>query len=315
MAPLNPLILVAAALLDLLLGDPQYPWHPVRLIGHATSWGEKVCRALPLPPRLQGVALVMGVQFLVVGTTLLVLSLASKIHIWVRYALETYLAYIALAGGALWREVEGILSLVRVGDLDTAKKRLSWLVSRDTEPMGEEDILIAATETLAENTSDGIIGPLLFLAVGGVPLAMLYKASDTMDSMVGYTTPRYLQFGWAAARLDDLLNLVPARLTALLMAISAWFLGFATVEKVLKMAWELAPLHPSPNSGYPEGAMVGALGIRIGGPCYYFGEKIQRPWKGAGPLPDVHSLERGIILSKVVFLVALMAILTAHLLP
>jgi len=313
MGPINPLILTAAVFLDILFGDPHYPFPPVRLMGHATTWGEKVCRRLPLPPRLQGALLVLGVQALVTGLTLVILTLASRIHPWMEYALETYLAYSALAGGALWREVGGILSPVEEGNLEEAKKRLSWLVSRDTEPMKEPDILIAATETLAENTSDGIVGPLLFLALGGVPLAMLYKAADTMDSMVGYKTPQYLQFGWAAARLDDLLNLIPARLTALLMAISAWFLGFSTVRRVLEAAREWAPLHPSPNSGYPEAAMVGALGIRLGGPCFYFGQQIERPWMGEGKIPDSASLEKGIILSKVTLLVTLFTAVVFHL--
>jgi len=258
--------------------------------------------------------MVLGVLATVAITTMAALSLASKIHLWLRWAVEIYLAYTALAGGALWREVEGITRLVKEERMAEAKKRLSWLVSRDTEPMGEEEILIAATETLAENTSDGIIGPLLFLAVGGVPLAMLYKAADTMDSMVGYKTPQYLQFGWAAARLDDLLNLIPARLTALFMAISAWFLGFSTVKRVLKAARKWAPMHPSPNSGYPEAAMVGALAIKLGGPCYYFGEWIERPWMGHGEPPDLKAMEKGIVLSKVTFLVALLVILLLHLL-
>jgi len=310
MGPLNPVILTLAALLDLTLGDPHYPLHPVRLMGEATYLGEKICRSLPLSPRLQGLILVLGIQTLVLGVTLMLMNLASRIHPWAKYTLETYLAYSALAGGALWREVERVLCLVKEGNLEGAKKRLSLLVSRDTEPMEEKDILIAATETLAENTCDGIIGPLLFLAVGGVPLAMIYKAADTMDSMVGYRTPRYLQFGWAAARLDDLLNLVPARATVPIMAISAWYLGFSTMGRVMENARKLAPLHLSPNSGYPEGAMVGALGIKVGGPCYYFGEKIQRPWKGEGPTPHVHSLEKGVILSKTTFLITLAILLT-----
>ncbi len=314
MGPLHPLILVAAALLDVILGDPHYPLHPVRLMGYATSAGEKLCRSLPLSPRVQGTVLVLGIQSLVLTVTLALLNLAQGIHPWVKYALETYLAYTALAGGALWREVEGILKSVRKGDIKRAKKRLSWLVSRDTEPMEEEDILIAATETLAENTNDGIVAPLLFLAIGGIPLAMVYKAADTMDSMVGYKTPPYLEFGWAAARLDDLLNLVPARLTVIIMAFSAWFLGLSSMGKVINTAKRLAPLHPSPNSGYPEGAMVGALDIRLGGPCYYFGEEIQRPWKGKGPLPNASSLEKGLILSKVTFLMALLVTMGLYLL-
>ncbi len=312
MKPLNPLILVGAALLDLILGDPQYPLHPVRLIGHATHWGEKACRGLPLSPRLQGMALVLGVQTLVVGSTLALLSLAQGIHPWVRYALETYLAYSALAGGALWREVEGILDLAKDNRLPEARKRLSWLVSRDTESMAEGEIFIAATETLAENTSDGVIGPLFYLAIGGVPLAMAYKAADTMDSMVGYKTPRYIHLGWAAARLDDLMNLIPARLTVLFMAFSARLLGFSGVKRVLEAARRWGTLHPSPNSGYPEAAMAGALGIRLGGPCHYFGQPVDRPWMGEGDPPDASAVKRGLILSRVTFLLAILAVLTLH---
>jgi adenosylcobinamide-phosphate synthase len=312
--PLNPLILMVAALLDIVLGDPHYPFHPVKLMGKATALGERMCRSLPLSPRLQGLILVLGVQALVFGATFMLLNLASRIHPWVRYILETYLAYSALAGGALWREVEGVLCLVKEGNLEGAKKRLSLLVSRDTEPMEEKDILIAATETLAENTSDGIIGPLLFLAVGGVPLAMIYKAADTMDSMVGYRTPRYLQFGWAAARLDDFLNFIPARLTVLYMALASGFLGLSGMSRVIRAAYKWGPLHPSPNSGYPEGAMAGALGIRLGGPCHYFGKPLERPWMGEGDPPDTFALEKGLILSKATFLTALLVAFIFHIL-
>ena len=312
MAPIHPLVLTVAILLDILFGDPHYPFHPVKLMGHLTTLGEKVCRRLPLPHRGQGLLMVLGVLATVAITTMAALSLASKIHLWLRWAVEIYLAYTALAGGALWREVEGITRLVKEERMAEAKKRLSWLVSRDTEPMGEEEILIAATETLAENTSDGIIGPLLFLAVGGVPLAMLYKAADTMDSMVGYKTPQYLQFGWAAARLDDLLNIIPSRLTALLMTASAWYLGFSPPSRVLTSVRQWAPMHPSPNAGYPEAAMVGALAIKLGGPCYYFGEWIERPWIGHGEPPDLKAMEKGIVLSKVTFLAALLIIWVLH---
>ncbi len=313
MAPIHPLELAAAALLDILFGDPHYPFHPVRLMGHLTTLGEKVCRRLPLPPQGQGLLMVLGVLTTVTVTTLAALSMASQIHPWLRGAVETYLAYTALAGGALWREVEGTTRLAKEGRLEEAKRRLSWLVSRDTEPMEEKDIFIASMETLAENTSDGIIGPLFYLALGGVPLAMLYKAADTMDSMVGYKTPTHIQFGRAAARLDDLLNIVPSRLTALLMTASAWYLGFSPPSRVLSGIRQWASIHPSPNAGYPESAMAGALEIKLGGPCYYSGKRMERPWMGRGEPPHLEDMEKGIVLSKTTFLAALLVIWIAHL--
>ncbi len=307
--PINPLVLFTAALLDIVIGDPHYPFHPVRLIGYLASSSEGWFRRITIPERAQGILFTGFVLIIVVGTTLLLLKVA-----WVapplRIMLEIYLSYTVLAGGALWREVENVARLTGEGKINEARKALSFLVSRDTEFMGSEDILRADMETLAENTSDGIIGPLFYLAIGGVPLAILYKVADTLDSMVGYKRGPYMDFGWASAKLDDVANFIPSRLTALLMALAAWFMeknAIGTLEAVRRYA----RLHESPNAGYPEAAMAGALGVRLGGPCHYLGEPLKRPYIGGEIRPlTLKEISSGILLSKLTFLIALLLALT-----
>ena len=299
MRPIAPLILFVAALLDVIVGDPQYPVHPVRLIGRLASFSEPRFRKLPLGERWQGALFTAFILIAVAGVTLLLLKVAGKI-------VEIYLSYAVLAGGALWREVGKVAGLVGEGETKEAQSSLSFLVSRDTECMGPEEILRADMETLAENTSDGVIGPLFYLVIGGVPLAMLYKAADTLDSMVGYKEEPYTHFGWVSAKLDDVLNFIPSRLTALLMAVASWFMGEDALG-ALRAAKRYARLHESPNAGYPEAAMAGALRVRLGGPCHYFGRTLERPYIGEEVKPlTLKEVSSGILLSKLTFLIALL---------
>ncbi len=302
--PINPLILFAAALLDVIVGDPQYSFHPVRLIGYLASSSEARFRMIPIGEREQGIFFTGFVLMTVIGITLLLLNVAGAVPA-VKAILEIYLSYTVLAGGALWREVGKVARLTGEEKIKEAQKSLSFLVSRDTEFMGPEEILRADLETLAENTSDGIVGPLFYLAIGGVPLAMLYKVADTLDSMVGYKKEPYMDFGWASAKLDDVVNFIPSRLTSLLLALATWFMGEDAMG-ALRAVKRYARLHESPNAGYPEAAMAGALRVRLGGPCHYFGKLLERPYIGEEVRPlTLKEVGSGVLLSKVTFLIAL----------
>jgi len=276
----SPLTVMAVVVLDLLLKDPHYRLHPVRLVGEIISFGEDICRKLPFSPRIQGVLLTAGVELVTVFSVLLFILLSSLLHL--QWLASLFLGYSALAGGALWEEIERVGEAASRGELQSARKLLSFLVTRDTSNMDQSEVLRTAIESLAENTADGIVAPLLFFAIGGAPLAFFYKAADTLDSMVGYLTPRYAQFGWAAARLDDLLNFIPARITALLVAVAGWPLGLSpkvTLETIKRFSRSSL----SPNSGYPEAAFAGALGVQLGGGrCVYFDQPVDLPPIGEG---------------------------------
>jgi adenosylcobinamide-phosphate synthase len=305
MGSIDPLILFAAALLDVIVGDPQYPFHPVRLIGHLASLSEAWFRRIPIGGRWQGIFFTGFVLMTVIGITLLLLKVAGAAPL-LKIVLEIYLSYTVLAGGALWREVGKVAGLTGEGETKEAQSSLSFLVSRDTEFMGPEEILRADMETLAENTSDGIVGPLFYLVIGGVPLAVLHKVADTLDSMVGYKKEPYMNFGWASAKLDDVLNFIPSRLTALLLALAARFMG-EDATGALRAVKRYARLHESPNAGYPEAAMAGALRVRLGGPCHYFGKLLERPYIGEEVRPlTLKEVGSGILLSKLTFLIALL---------
>ena len=216
--------------LDLLLGDPSWLPHPIRAIGSLIAALEKVLRRL-FPKRqggelAGGAALVILVLALSGGFTLLVLWLCGQVGLWLRFLAETVLCYQLLATRSLKGESMKVYQALKAGDLEGARHAVSMIVGRDTQRLDEAGVARAAVETVAENASDGVIAPLLFLAIGGAPLGMAYKAVNTMDSMVGYKNDRYLWFGRCAAKLDDLVNFIPARLAGLLMCLGAGFSGF-----------------------------------------------------------------------------------------
>ncbi len=276
----SPLLLMAAVVLDAIFKDPHYRFHPVRLVGDLVALGEELCRRLPFSQRAQGLVLVIGVETATVLSVLLLDLAFAPLHL--SWLVVLFLGYSALAGGSLWEEIERVGEAVARGDLELARAQLSLLVTRDTSNMSASEVLRASTESLAENTLDGIVSPLLFFALGGAPLAFFFKAADTLDSMVGYQTPRYAQFGWAAARLDDSLNYIPARLTAVLVACAGVVMGrsFGETMKTVKL---FSRNSQSPNSGYPEAAFAGALGVRLGGgKCVYFGDEVELPPIGDG---------------------------------
>jgi len=276
---MNPTLLLLALALDLLLGDPRFLHHPVVLIGALINLLETGLRGLLPYLRLAGVLLVLAVLTISGGVTWLLLFAADWLHPLIGAAVTVYIAFTTLALRQLHKESAEVIRYLEDDDLPGARAALSLIVGRETAQLDREGILRACIETVAENTSDGVIAPLFYLFLGGPVLAILYKAANTLDSMIGYYDDRYREFGWAAARLDDALNLLPARLTGLLMVLAAFPVGlngWAALKTMLRDARKTS----SPNAGFPEAAAAGALGVQLGGPAVYFGERVDKPTLG-----------------------------------
>ena len=275
--------LLLGCLLDLLFGDPHWMPHPVRAMGGITALLERPLRFLfPKGPKGElaaGAALVVLAAGISTGAAVLALWLCRRIHPLLAFAAETLLCYQLLAARSLRDESLKVYRALRDGALEEARRAVSMIVGRDTDRLDRDGVARAAVETVAENASDGVVAPLLFLAIGGAPLGVFYKAVNTMDSMVGYKNDRYLYFGRAAARLDDAVNFLPARLAGVLMCLAARPAGFDG-----KNAWKIflrdRKKHKSPNSAHTEAAAAGALDIQLGGSSFYFGKRVEKPTIG-----------------------------------
>ena len=274
--------------LDLLLGDPQWAPHPVRAMGKLISALEPpLRRAFPKSPGGElaaGTALVILTLVLPTGITAALLWACALVSPWLALAAESVVSYQLLAAKSLRVESGLVHEALAAGDLTGARYAVSRIVGRDTDRLDEAGVTRAAVETVAENASDGVIAPLIFLAIGGAPLGMVYKAVNTMDSMVGYKNDRYLWFGRCAAKLDDLVNFIPARLAGLLMCLGAGFSGFDG-PNALRIFRRDRKNHKSPNSAHTEAAAAGALHIQLGGPNYYFGKLVDKPAIGDADHP------------------------------
>lgn len=267
---------LAACFLDLLLGDPpQWP-HPIRFLGRVIEYWEGVCYR----PRVgAGVLFWLGVM----GTTLIgalgVLGALMFLPRGAGFVVLAYFLYTGLAIRSLHYESRKVEEALSKGNLADARSHLGMIVGRDTSQLEPKEIRRGVIETVAENLADGVVAPMFFILLLGLPGLFLYKAANTMDSMVGYKNYRYAKFGKMAARSDDVLNFLPARLTALLMVAAAAAVGLNARE-----AWRIlrrdAGKASSPNAGWPEAAMAGALGVRLGGPSTYFGQVVQKPFIG-----------------------------------
>ena len=262
-------------ILDLILGDPVWLPHPVVWFGRMIGWGEH--RLNHGSRRMaKGAVLAISLIALVFGLWWLVRWLVA--NPWVLLALDAIMVFYCLAGTTLIREVrEVFLALDR--SLDEGRRQVARIVGRDTSQLTAQEVRTAALETLAENLSDGVIAPLFWFALLGTPGMLAYKMVNTLDSMIGYRTERYRQFGCWAARIDDVANYIPARLTALLMVLASGRLS------LISFVWRNGHRHASPNSGYPEAALAGALDCRFGGPHYYFGELFDKPYIGENDRP------------------------------
>ncbi len=300
-----PLLLAAAFAADLLLGDPRRLPHPVVGIGRLINRLEALLYHRIHRRRLGGLLLAV-LTLLVTGLLAgCALALAQRLHPLLGLVAAGWLAWTCLAVRELHRQSATVVARLLSGDLAGARQALAMIVGRDTADLDEQGILRACIETVAENSCDGMVAPLFYLGLGGPLAGILFKAASTMDSMVGYKNERYREFGTVAARLDDLLNWLPARLTAVLMVIGCVPLGLSA-GNAWRIARRDARRHASPNAGWPEAAAAGALGIQLGGPARYFGQWQEKPTFGeAGRLLTVADYQRMIRLMYATALLAL----------
>ncbi|MCR4908375.1 MAG: adenosylcobinamide-phosphate synthase CbiB [Lachnospiraceae bacterium] len=269
--------LLFSFLLDALLGDPSFAAHPVRLIGYLVSALEKLLyrKGKKKEEFGRGLLLVLLVIIITGAVTAVLLVLLYNLSVFAGFAAEVLLGYFTLAAKSLRKESMKVEHLLEEGDIPGARRALSMLVSRDTDKLDREGIIKAAVETVAENTTDGVIAPLFYLAAGGPAAAFVYKAVNTMDSMLGYKNTRYEYFGRSAARLDDAVNFIPARLAALIMLLSGKALLLDT-DNALKIWLRDRNKTASPNAGQTEAVCAGALRIQLGGKASYFGKEVMR---------------------------------------
>lgn len=281
---------ITAFIVDFLIGDPQTKWHPVALIGRWITLMENLFyseKSSKWQHYFLGAITVIVTLLLCYNLTLMIVlaldflpsSLASHIIQGILLSFTFCPHSLAKAGKSVYR-------YLRYHRLHLARRQVGMIVGRDTENLDSAEVTRATVETIAENTIDGIVSPLFFFALGGLPLAVVYRAANTLDSMIGYKNDKYIYFGRVAARLDDVLNFIPARICALLFIVAAWLF-----KEDYKKAWQMlrrdASKHPSPNGGYAEATVAGALGIRLGGFNSYFGQETFRAYMGD---PD-HELE------------------------
>lgn len=277
------LALVIGCGLDLLLGDPHSLPHPVRLIGLLIDVLCRVMRRMfpksQTGERLAGAAVWLITAAVSFAAPYILLLLCQRVSIWLRLAVESILCWQVLAGRSLRDEAMRVYAALRRNDTDAAREAVSMIVGRDTTRLDAAGICRAAVETVAENASDGVVAPLVFLALGGAPLGLFYKAVNTMDSMLGYVEPPYRHIGLVPAKADDVVNYLPARLTALLMLCAGWLLRFD-----VKNGWRIfcrdRYQHASPNSAQTESVCAGLLGLRLAGDAWYHGVLHQKPYIG-----------------------------------
>ena len=296
--------------MDLIFGDPHWLPHPICLIGNMIGFLERNLRKLlaPNPTALLAGGALMVIIVLVVSFAVpyYILQLAEAVSPWLRFGLETIMFYQIFATKCLRDESMKVFTALDNNDLADARVKLSWIVGRDTKNLSAEEVTKGAVETVAENTADGIIAPMLYMFLGGAPLAFLYKGINTMDSMVGYKNDKYLYFGRCAAKLDDLANLIPARIAGLVMIIAAFLVGLSG-PGAWKIFWRDRYHHLSPNSAMTESVTAGALNIQLGGDHYYFGKLVHKETIGDDIRPvcpqDIMQANRLLYMTAVVSLI------------
>lgn len=302
--------LVIGFLLDAVIGDPYRLPHPIRLIGRLISVLEKFVRKHFKNLTAGGVFLSLTVLFLSAGIPFGLLILCYFLNMWFGVAVESVMCFYLLAARSLYNES---MKVYHADDTEAARKAVSMIVGRDTQTLDREGIIRAAVETVAENTSDGVTAPVIYISLFGAAGGFLYKAANTMDSMIGYRNEKYEKLGKFAAKLDDVLNFIPSRLTAIMMIFSSFLLGYNG-----KNAWKIwrrdRRKHASPNSAQTESVCAGALGIRLAGDAYYFGELHKKPYIGDDLRPveneDIRRANRMMYLTSALMLI-LFAVLRA----
>jgi len=283
LAEYTAVIILIAFLLDCIIGDPQNPLHPIRLIGACIARGIRAFKKLKIEyPAIQfilGAILAVAVIGISFAVTRFIVWGFYRFNMWLGLIAEAVICYFLIAAKALKAESMKVHQSLVDGDLTGARQNLSFIVGRETANLDEQNIVKAAVETVAENLSDGVIAPLIFIFIGGAPLGMAYKAINTLDSMVGYRNADFEYFGKFAARLDDVVNFIPARISALLMIAGSIFVG-ADIKQAAKIYLRDRRKHKSPNAAQTEAVCAGALGLQLGGDSVYHGKIVCKPTIG-----------------------------------
>ena len=285
------LVLLVGWIADLVMGDPERLPHPIVWFGKVIAWFERVLNK-GRGRRVKGIITALLLIGVVFAGMFFLLRWVDSINVFLGLAVKAILVFYCLAGTTLIREVRKVFEAVD-RSLEEGRQQVARIVGRDTSELTEQEVRIAALETLAENLSDGVVAPVFWYAILGVPGMMAYKMVNTLDSMIGYRTQRYRLFGWCAARIDDVANYLPARLTTLLM------LTVTGRFRLLNFVTWFGREHASPNSGYPEAALAGILDCRFGGPHTYFGEVIDKPYIGTNDRPiTTADMERAVSINR-----------------
>lgn len=301
--------LTIGVLLDFIIGDPQNPIHPVRIIAMlAKNIEERLRKTMNNNLKLAGAIM----WFLVIAITFFVSSVIviifNRINNYLGILVSSIMIYCCISSKGLIVEGLKVVKFILNNDIIGARKQLSYIVGRDTSSLEKDGILKAVVETLAENLSDGVAAPLFYIGIGGAPLGIMYKAVNTMDSMFGYKNERYREFGYFSAKADDIFNYIPARLTAILIMLVSFILRLNT-KNSFKVYKRDRNKHLSPNSAHPEAAVAGALNLRLGGPNYYFGKLVEKPYIG-DHLKDIE-VEDVYITNKIIYSVTILAYIIA----
>jgi adenosylcobinamide-phosphate synthase len=301
-----PIQIGIAFLLDIMIGDPRWFPHPVRMIGVCIEFFEKVLRKLVPSDRVAGIFLTIIIVFGTYLVTRQILVFFYELRWSLGILASIIIIFFSLSTRDLLKETGNVLKALKSGNLKKARENLSRIVGRDTHNLSEQQVATGCIETSAENIVDGIIAPLFYAFIGGPAFAMAYKAVNTLDSMVGYKNEKYLNFGWASANLDDIANFFPARIAAIVLPISSYICGadYSNSVKILKRDGQK---HPSPNSGIPEAAIAGALRIRLGGPNIYNDVPSDKPYIGDPQknvcVDDINSTAKIVMVSAIISVV------------
>ena len=275
------LILPIAFAMDWFFGDPRWRYHPIRIMGKAIEILEPLFRALTKNQVVAGGLFAFSLIAITFCTALILTRLFWAVSPLAGFMVETILIYFCISAKDLEKSAMGVYRLLAGNNIEKAREELAMIVGRDTGQLSEEAVSRACVETVAENLVDGVIAPLFFAAIGGAPLALAYKMTNTLDSMVGYKNEKYLLFGKVSARIDDVANYIPARLAIPFIALAAGILT-GNGSRAYYTAKTEGRNHSSPNAGYSEAAFAGAFAIKLGGPNYYHGTLVEKPYIGAG---------------------------------
>lgn len=307
--------IIIGFIIDCILGDPQNPLHPIRFLGYINNIGIKIYDILNIKnPKLQflyGMIMNIIILTLVFFINLFLVNVFYKINFYIGIIFEAIMCYFIIAPKCLYTESMKIYKQLKNNNIKNARLYLSYIVGRDTENLDEEKIVKATVETIAENLSDGVIAPLIFLSIGGVPLGMVYKAINTLDSMIGYKNEKFMYFGRFSAKLDDIVNFIPARISAILMII-ATLIARLNVKNAVKIYLRDRYNHLSPNSAHTEAVCAGALNIQLGGTSTYKGKIVEKKTIGnnnrKANIEDIVLANKLMYISTIIYIIGLIII-------